>query len=136
MAERNEHFDRAALERAEDERAFDVAAGDLLRLVPKREAEGGSWNRDEAVLVALIVRSSKLLTARRRSWSGVYATPATQSLTPTLPPRSAKQTQRGARIAHAGGRQPSKRIDAVIALAMAVDRAEHQPEPAKLIGWL
>ena len=49
---------------------------------------------------------------------------------------AAKQTQRGARIAHAGGRHTSNRIDAVIALAMAVDRAEDQPEPVKLIGWL
>jgi phage terminase large subunit-like protein len=48
----------------------------------------------------------------------------------------AKQTRRGARIAHAGGRHSSNRIDAVIALAMAVDRAENQPAPAKLIGWL
>jgi hypothetical protein len=48
----------------------------------------------------------------------------------------AKQTQRGARIAHAGGRHSSNRIDAVIALAMAVDRAENQPEPVKLLGWL
>ncbi len=48
----------------------------------------------------------------------------------------AKQTQRGARIAHAGGRHSSNRIDAVIALAMAVDRAENQPEPARLLGWL
>jgi hypothetical protein len=28
------------------------------------------------------------------------------------------------------------RPDAVIALAMAVDRTENQPEPARLIGWL
>ena len=48
----------------------------------------------------------------------------------------AKQTRRGARIAHAGGRHASNRIDAAIALAMAVDRAENQPAPAKLIGWL
>jgi phage terminase large subunit-like protein len=48
----------------------------------------------------------------------------------------AKKTARGARIARAGGRQPSHRIDAVIALAMAVDRAENRPEPARLIGWL
>lgn len=48
----------------------------------------------------------------------------------------AKQTRRGARIAHAGGRRASDRIDAVIALAMAVDRAENQPKPAKLVGWL
>jgi phage terminase large subunit-like protein len=48
----------------------------------------------------------------------------------------AKQTQRGARIAHAGGRHSSNRIDAVIALAMAVDRAENQPEPVRLLGYL
>jgi phage terminase large subunit-like protein len=48
----------------------------------------------------------------------------------------AKQTARGARIAHAGGRQPQNRIDAVIALAMAVDRAENRPEPVRLVGWL
>ena len=27
-------------------------------------------------------------------------------------------------------------IDASIALAMAVERAEHQPEPVELLGWL
>ena len=48
----------------------------------------------------------------------------------------AKQTRRGARIAHAGGRHSSNRIDAVIALALAVDAAENQSAPAKLIGWL
>jgi hypothetical protein len=30
----------------------------------------------------------------------------------------------------------SDKIDAVIALAMAVDRLENRPEPARLIGWL
>lgn len=48
----------------------------------------------------------------------------------------AKQTPRGAQIAHAGGRHASNRIDAVIALAMAVDRAENQPAPAELLGYL
>lgn len=33
-------------------------------------------------------------------------------------------------------RHSSNRIDAVIALAIAVDRAENHPAPAKLIGWL
>ncbi len=27
-------------------------------------------------------------------------------------------------------------IDAIIALCMAVDRAEHKPEPVALLGWL
>ena len=48
----------------------------------------------------------------------------------------AKQTQRGARISHPGGRHSANRIDAVVALAMAVDRVENRPEPAKLLGWL
>jgi len=49
----------------------------------------------------------------------------------------AKQTPRGHRIAHAGGRHTSQRIDAVIARAMAVDRAEApRPQPAKFLGWL
>jgi phage terminase large subunit-like protein len=48
----------------------------------------------------------------------------------------AKQTERGARIAHAGGRHTSNRIDAVIALAMALAALEEMPAPAKLLGWL
>jgi phage terminase large subunit-like protein len=30
----------------------------------------------------------------------------------------------------------SDKIDGCIAMAMALDRIENQPEPAKLIGWL
>jgi hypothetical protein len=30
----------------------------------------------------------------------------------------------------------SSKIDAVVALAMAVDRHAYQPEPAQLLGWL
>jgi hypothetical protein len=31
---------------------------------------------------------------------------------------------------------PRANIEAMIALAMAVERAEHQPEPVELLGWL
>jgi len=31
---------------------------------------------------------------------------------------------------------PRANIDAIIALAMAVERAEQQPEPVQLLGWL
>jgi hypothetical protein len=27
-------------------------------------------------------------------------------------------------------------VDGVVALAMALDRAEHKPEPVRLLGWL
>jgi hypothetical protein len=44
----------------------------------------------------------------------------------------AKQTRRGWRM-HWLGAAP---IDAAIALAVALDRAEHVAEPVKLLGWL
>jgi hypothetical protein len=31
---------------------------------------------------------------------------------------------------------PRANIDAIIALAMALERAEHKPEPVELLGWL
>jgi hypothetical protein len=45
----------------------------------------------------------------------------------------ARHSRRGWRID-----KPNQRanIDAIIALAMAVERAEFQPEPARLLGWL
>jgi phage terminase large subunit-like protein len=44
----------------------------------------------------------------------------------------AKQKRSGWRL-HRAGRDP---IDAVIALAMALDRAEHVQQPVQLLGWL
>jgi hypothetical protein len=38
---------------------------------------------------------------------------------PTLPPR-----------------QRSAKLEAIIALSMALDRAEQRPEPVRLVGWL
>jgi len=46
----------------------------------------------------------------------------------------AKQTERGARIAHAGGRHTSQRIDGAIALALALSALEEQPEPVEFSG--
>jgi phage terminase large subunit-like protein len=43
------------------------------------------------------------------------------------------ETGRGWRI-HKAAR--SSQIDAAIALAMAVERAEQRPEPVRLLGWL
>jgi phage terminase large subunit-like protein len=45
----------------------------------------------------------------------------------------AKQTNRGWRLDKA---DRNARIDAAIALAMAVERAQAKPEPVKLLGWL
>jgi hypothetical protein len=45
----------------------------------------------------------------------------------------ARHSRRGWRIDKPN---PRANIDAVIALAMAVERAEHKPEPVELLGWL
>jgi hypothetical protein len=45
----------------------------------------------------------------------------------------AKHSRRGWRL-DKGDR--SSKIDAVIALAMAIDRHAYQPEPVELLGWL
>ena len=46
---------------------------------------------------------------------------------------AAKQTRRGWRLYRPERSEP---IDAAIALAMSLDRAEHRPEPVALLGWL
>jgi phage terminase large subunit-like protein len=45
----------------------------------------------------------------------------------------AKKTGRGWRLDKAAR---DSQIDAVVALAMAVERAQYQPEPAQIVGWL
>jgi hypothetical protein len=46
---------------------------------------------------------------------------------------AAKQTGRGWRLVEGGN---AAQIDAVIALAMASERAQAEEQPARLIGWL
>jgi len=45
----------------------------------------------------------------------------------------AKPTGRGWRLDKS---ERSAQIDAVIALCMALERAEHRPAPVQLVGWL
>jgi phage terminase large subunit-like protein len=45
----------------------------------------------------------------------------------------ALDTPRGWRLAKA---HRTAQIDAVVAIAMAVDRAEQKPKPVRLLGWL
>lgn len=46
---------------------------------------------------------------------------------------AAKQTGRGWPLVQGGN---AAQIDAVIALAMAAERAQHEEGPARLLGWL
>ncbi len=45
----------------------------------------------------------------------------------------ARHSRRGWRIDKP---TPRTNIDAIVALCMAVERAEHKPEPVELLGWL
>jgi phage terminase large subunit-like protein len=47
----------------------------------------------------------------------------------------AKETPRGFQLAKPGRDAPVQ-VDAAVALAMAVDRVENQPEPVRIVGWL
>ena len=43
----------------------------------------------------------------------------------------------GGRVEQIAGRvHPPGKVDAVVALAMAVERAGTRPEPARVLGWL
>lgn len=68
------HFDRSALEEANEEEAFDQVAADLIdalsaavteaaELLPTDDEGIRSWTRDEAICAGLVVRCSKLLRA-------------------------------------------------------------------------
>jgi hypothetical protein len=74
MAEPTDYYDKQALEQADDERLFDLAYTELLgrvaeavtqaaQLLHEENGESRPWTRDEAVLVGLAVRCSKLLRA-------------------------------------------------------------------------
>ena len=52
---------------------------------------------------------------------------------PSEQPAPDRHNRRGWRIDKPN---PRANIDAVIALAMAVERGDHRPEPVQLLGWL
>jgi phage terminase large subunit-like protein len=47
----------------------------------------------------------------------------------------ARHSRRGWRIDRPG-QGPGEQVDGVLALAMALDRAEHVEQPVQLLGWL
>jgi phage terminase large subunit-like protein len=78
---------------------------------------------------------SRMIPASKRLFDAVVEGrlrhPNNERLNEHVASAVAKHTRRGWRLDRAD--QP---IDGVIALAMAVDRAEHREQPAKLLGWI
>ena len=68
-----------------------------------------------------------------RSYVGAWCCPAIQSFAVTRRTRSPAQA---ARLAESRPPITARTVDAIIALTMALDRFENQPEPTRLLGWL
>lgn len=107
-----------------------------------RSAIGGDWpTRRRGTLLGEVGLGSGLSAARARY---TYSRSAASSSAPDIRcshpdlARHVHQTitrqvaGRGTRLDKA---DPAHQIDALVSLAMAVARAEHQPAPAQLIAW-
>jgi phage terminase large subunit-like protein len=93
--------------------------------------------REGMTVTAFPQSPARLIPASDRLYRAVIEKRLTHPNDPALNARVAnaiaKDTPRGWRIDKPHGRA---QIDALIALAMAVERAEQKPEPVRLIGWL
>ena len=69
------------------------------------------------------------MTRSSRDGSSTATTPAEAHVAAAM----ARHGRRGWRIDKAGR---ADKIDAVVALAMALDRVENRPAPTRLVGWL
>ena len=94
------------------------------------EAEG-------LTVVQLPQSASRMIPARERLYRAVIERRITHPNDPVLnrhvASAIARDTPRGWRLDKP---HRAAQIDGVIALAMAVERAEHKAEPLRLLGWL
>jgi phage terminase large subunit-like protein len=93
--------------------------------------------RERLLVVAFPQNDQRMIPASGRLHAAITERRITLPDNPELARHAAdaiaRHSRRGWRID-----KPNARIhiDAIIALCMAVDRAEDQPEPVKLLGWL
>lgn len=113
-------------------RIREIACDPWAVLGPMTEA----WERRGLTVVPVPQFDSRMVPASQ----GLYRAVVEQRLThpdhPALNEHVAgstsEQVRRGWRI----GKAPGRNNDALIALALAVSRAQHKPEPVRLLGWL
>jgi phage terminase large subunit-like protein len=93
--------------------------------------------REGLTVVSHPQSASRMIPASERLYRAVIERRITHTNDPELNRHVgsavAKDEPRGWRIDKAHGRA---HIDAVVALCMAVERAEAKPEPVRLLGWL
>jgi phage terminase large subunit-like protein len=95
-----------------------------------------AWEARGLVVVEWPQFDSRLIPASRRLYEAVterrLVHPNDPALNAHVEGSIARQTRRGIRLDKAKGQNN----DAVVALLMALDRIEHQPEPVRVLGWL
>jgi phage terminase large subunit-like protein len=93
--------------------------------------------REGLVAVAFPQHDARMIPASARLHAAVVeqriTLPDDRELARHASEAIARHSRRGWRI---DKRNPRANIDAVIALAMAIERAEVKPEPVELLGWL
>jgi len=93
--------------------------------------------RERMVMVAFPQTDSRMIPASERLYRAVVegrlTLPAHRELAQHAADAVARHSRRGWRLDKA---ERSANVDAVVALAMAVERAEAKPEPVRVLGWL
>ena len=118
--------DHRPVERAELRRdAVDLVAGEGLDLETSRDPPLARAGERDRVLADQFPHDSAVQHLRERA-KDLRPVPVGESCLP------------GGHVGHAPLERPdrSTTIDAVVALAMAVDRHAYKPEPAALVRWL
>ena len=93
------------------------------------QAVGAVLERERIPVLMFPQTDVRMIPASQR----LHAAIVKQRLTLPDDPQLARHSRRGWRIDKPS---PRTHIDAMIALCMAVERAEHEPEPVELLGWL
>jgi len=93
--------------------------------------------REGLLVVAFPQHDARMIPASARLHAAIVERRITLPPDPELARHAsdavARHSRRGWRIDKPN---PRSNIDAVIALAMAVERAEEKPQPVELLGWL
>jgi phage terminase large subunit-like protein len=133
------HGDSGVLEAVDHVRAL-AGRFNVRELVydPWRFGQAAQELEREGMLVAAFPQhDARMIPASARLHAAVVERRLTLPDDPELARHAsdaiARHSRRGWRIDKPN---PRANIDAIIALAMAVERAEHKPEPVELLGWL
>lgn len=113
-----------------EECAFDPwRASQIAQELEQRGVKCSAFPQTDARMIPASKGLHRAIVERR------LVLPADQTLAEHASHTVARQSRRGWRIDRPS-RAAGKNIDAIVALAMGLDRVEHQPEGLELVGWM